>query len=449
MATLLEAGGDVNAVTGDGATPLIVAAEYGRAAVVERLLEEEGVDANAAAAPSRGSITALMLAAARGRSDIVAMLVDAGADINFAGSDGVTALLAACGGFELPVDDADADYADVVDFLLESGAELGLHMEGGVTPLMGAAAAGRTDVVGRLLAEEGVDVNASAAGCGGETALMVAARLGWDSIVEALITAGASVNFAAPNRETALFKALEPSNNAIGADNPAVVRRLLAAGADVGACLDLGISSLMRAACNGRLDGMEELVKSGADVNAVTAAGSTTLMLACGIGSLSVISWLLAHGADVNACAAGRDNITALALAAFKCWGSVVEALVQHGANVNCAQSHGVTPLMKAMLQENMADASDYPAVIRHLLAAGADPLAIDERGGTCLIWAAMFGRLHAVEALIQAGADVHAVDNAGRNALSYVTLAHPDVEATLMAAGAVDYDPEYDFLCS
>lgn len=166
---LLDNGANINAATADGSTPLMLASEYGRAELVEMLLAA-GADVNFTTAAGKG-FTALMLAAARGRDDIVQMLLDEGGDVDAIDYQGGTALLAACGRITMAdEEDEDPDYEAVIELLLDAGATLDCHTEDGSTPLIFACGQGRAAVVRRLL-EEGVDVNVSAAGRDGRTAV--------------------------------------------------------------------------------------------------------------------------------------------------------------------------------------------------------------------------------------------------------------------------------------
>ena len=79
------------------------------------------------------------------------------------------------------------------------------------------------------------------------------------------------------------------------------------------------------------------------------------------------------------------------------------------------------------------------PAMLRRLLAAGADLEARNGAGQTALLVAVAVGRLDTLEVLLEAGADVHAVADSGFNALAYAAVHHPDVAVAerLQAAGA------------
>ncbi len=108
---------------------------------------------------------------------------------------------------------------------------------------------------------------------------------------------------------------------AAGKEDDAVVRKLLAANADVNAAAatDHGRTALQAAAERGHLEVVERLLAGNADVNAAAAAdyrGRTALQAAAERGQLEVVKRLLAANADVNAAAADDDGRTALQTAA-------------------------------------------------------------------------------------------------------------------------------------
>src|SRR5882724_10882012 len=76
---LIGAGAKVSTANRDGATPLLLAAVNGNAAMIEKLLKA-GVDANGAL--TKYGDTALMMTARTGKTDAIQMLLDHGAQVN-------------------------------------------------------------------------------------------------------------------------------------------------------------------------------------------------------------------------------------------------------------------------------------------------------------------------------------------------------------------------------
>ncbi|MBP9899979.1 MAG: ankyrin repeat domain-containing protein [Verrucomicrobiota bacterium] len=82
VASMLDAGADINALDGHGQTALMNAAHKGHAEVV-RLLSKRGANLDHTA---KFGLSALMLAVIADHPEVVRVLVDAGADITLRGS---------------------------------------------------------------------------------------------------------------------------------------------------------------------------------------------------------------------------------------------------------------------------------------------------------------------------------------------------------------------------
>lgn len=139
----------------------------------------------------------------------------------------------------------------------------------------------------------GVDVNRR--GNLGETALEGAAWHGDERGVDALLRAGAVVE--APRGRALQFAAV--------GGHAAVVRRLLAAGADPDVRDDSGRSPLSLAAVGGHLPVVEVLLGAGAETELRSDTGMTALMTAATHGHPGIVAALVRHGANV---AARRDD---------------------------------------------------------------------------------------------------------------------------------------------
>ena len=144
----------------------------------------------------------------------------------------------------------------------------------------------------------------------GETALMLAVRLGHAEIARKLLLHGADPKLTNHHGQTALIMASEKGNMAI-------VRLLLESGAEVNAQDSrgrfpfAGWTALMFAARSGQAEAVKVLIANGADVNA--KAGETALMKAAYWGHKEIIALLIAAGADVHT--RNEDGETARILA--------------------------------------------------------------------------------------------------------------------------------------
>ncbi|KAI1735193.1 ankyrin repeat-containing domain protein [Xylaria scruposa] len=149
--------------------------------LIRRVLDA-GADVNEA---GTSGYTAIQAAAARGHLELLKELYNRGADINArAGySFGRTALQAACSGNEINT--------ELVAFLLDNGADVNAEagVKWGLTALQGAAIEGHIGLAS-LLQERGADVNAPPAIFGGRTALEGAAEHGRLDMVQLLLNFG-------------------------------------------------------------------------------------------------------------------------------------------------------------------------------------------------------------------------------------------------------------------
>ena len=266
-----------------------------------------------------------------------------------------------------------------VDRFLAASADPNATEADGTTPLMRAVHGGFPEIAARLIA---ADANVSAANRYGVTALYLAARAGDAASTRALLAAGASANTALPEGETALMTASK-------AGHAAVVRTLLTGGAEFLA------------------------------LNVLTNDDAPTQQPSTGYGSLASPP-LPNNRANVNA-REGWYGQTALMWAAAEGHAEVVRLLIEAGANVDVRSREIDTPESYAEWPQGSVVYPDVP------------------RGGlTALQFAAREGQLEAVQALIDGGANLNAVDAEGKTALLHATLNdHLDVAALLLEAGA------------
>ena len=129
-------------------------------------------------------------------------------------------------------------------------------------------------------------------------------------------------------------------------------------------------------------------------------------------GDQAVSALFLAAGMDANT-AVDQEGNTALMAAANNGHTSVVDSLVDAGANVNATNRQGISALMRAATQ-------DGAAVVSRLIASNADPNQRDVRGDTALSFAAARGRRGNLVLLLDAGAQPDAIDRAFVSAAQY-----------------------------
>jgi ankyrin repeat protein len=212
--------------------------------------------------------------------------------------------------------------------MIRSGADVNQAQGDGSTSLLWAVNRQDYDVAQALLAKK---ANPNAVNDFGAMPLTEAARLNDDRLVKMLLDAGAKVDSANPDDETALMLAIK----------------------------------------NGNLQMAETLVKAGASVNRIEKFhNQTPLIYAAGGGHSAIVKLLLSKDADVRPRALYTDwpsqvtseprtqyrsvgGLTALMYAIRGGCYSCVDQLVASGADVNFPTPEGITPLMLALDNEH------------------------------------------------------------------------------------------------
>lgn len=212
-----------------------------------------------------------------------------------------------------------------VEEQIASGADVNIKGTYGMSALQAAADGQHAEVVNALL-EAGADPDISG-GLLDETPLKMAATYGYEAIVKSLIAAGAEVDAPDNTEVTALGMAASRAHSG-------TVKILLAAGADSNATDHFGRTVLYLTMERGGPEIVTMLLAAGAQVNAATVDGSTPLMLATQGGNLEVMRLLLANGAEVNAFAIfriGGKKTTATDIAVKRKRQEAEELLKEHG----------------------------------------------------------------------------------------------------------------------
>ena len=249
--------------------------------------------------------------------------------------------------------------------------------------------------------------------------------------------------------------------------SPDTVAACLAAGADPGAPVDsyrgTPLHHAARAVTNTIL--INHLLAGGTDVNVRDRRGRTPLHEAARTNpNPGVIAALLAAGADVNARdlrgttplhEAVRLNPNPQANRSPE----VIQALLDAGADVDARDDRDNTPLRAAWQNPSPGYAWREPRInaeaVSLLLAAGADPLALNQRDeaaapGACQNWQlAVFARVAAqadYAACVEAGIDLNARDESGYTVLHHATvITDTAVIRLLLEAGADPSVRSYD----
>ena len=380
--------------------------------------------------------TKLSEAAARGDVTAVRALLEQRVDVNTKGVDGTTPLHQA----------VFADHTEIAQMLLRAGANATVGDRYGVTPLFLACLNGNATLVQQLL-DKGADANA--VDPAGETALMAASRTGVPAAVQVLLERGARVDARDPEfQQTALMLAVRENH-------AAAVDLLIRHGASVNAQTRKGAAPGFTPPCKGTGCGSE-----GVGINrgglpdrgrrGEARGGMTPLLYAARDGRLDSARMLVAARADLELPDA--NGIRPLLMAVLNNNLDVARLLIDKGAALNADDFWGRTPLWAAVEYRNLdmnnreqdspkdngVDRAPILEFIRVLLKAGANPNArtrevppsrrwlyslgdvswVDFTGQTPFLRAALSGDNAAMRLLLEHGADPNLATPAGTTPL-------------------------------
>jgi ankyrin repeat protein len=148
---------------------------------------------------------------------------------------------------------------------------------------------------------------------------------------------------------------------------------------------------------------VQSAIEAGANVNESNTWG-TPLDIAVSKGAGQIVQLLLDAGADIEgATAAGAGGEHPLHLAAARTSGAnIARLLASRGAHLDARDARGRTPLITAVLSNNLE-------VAEVLLSAGADLEGTDGKlGDSPLAWAACWGRSATAKFLLLKGAQIN-----------------------------------------
>lgn len=241
--------------------------------------------------------------------------------------------------------------------------------------------------------------------------------------VRALLSSGADVSARSPERRTALHVAAEEGHLE-------AVQLLLDFGAEVDARMKYGQTPLHRAAMSGygielcdsdperpgderALPGVrpvsagvfyEEvadlLLNRGARIDAMTDSGDSPLSLAAGMATPAMSRLLVRRGADLSDRSGRRALEAAVASGRRETAEILLDSGVEAGRSLHLAAANGAIEMVTLFL------------------GRGAPVDLRDEEGDTPLLCASRSGHRIVVQALLGRGADVEAMNSAGRRAM-------------------------------
>lgn len=257
-------------------------------------------------------------------------------------------------------------HTEIMKLLIEAGADVNAKTTNqGETALMRASSKGQIEAV-KLLIDSGADVDAKDKY--GDTAFRYAfeflpLRQGLLEIAKLLLDNGADVNSKnnTTGREDTSLHRLS-SISAPSSETLKAVKFLIDNGADVNAQDKYKMTPLMELSrglnsVDVRLQMIKLLLDSGADMELKNHTGTTAFMLAAREERSRIVEFLLEQGADINAKDEKGDTALMWAsrrplhFARGSAFPEMVKILIEHGADINMKNDAGLTPLVVASKQ--------------------------------------------------------------------------------------------------
>ncbi|GMH40166.1 hypothetical protein BSKO_08070 [Bryopsis sp. KO-2023] len=417
---LISEGELVNEKLWDGWTALHAGSLAG--ADIVALLLEAGADVNAQESLNR---TAVHIGAIQGDLDVVTALVEGGADINLRDNSGKTPLLVA----------AKEGHEDLVAYMMENGASV-TAVDKDRRTTMHLAVLGNNPSSNVLLALKSKKLRVNAKDRFGKTALHYAAEMGSMGIVAQLGSLKADMSVRDSLGRTALHLAAM-------AGNAEVVEKLLDLGADqsivdnkgkqpadlvgeggvptteegktiVELLLADSARRMIQAAWRGDRDEVVKYLSMGIDVNAAVENGTTVLHVATQRGDAELLKVLLDAGASLEL--SDNEGRTPLHVAAEYGKSDVLPMFAGLEYNLELKDWHGHHALHVAAGSKS-SDVETLEALVK----LGAQVNAKDDNGMTPLHTAVKNDRLDLTRVLVGMGADKAMTDNEGREPMDMV----------------------------
>jgi ankyrin repeat protein len=320
---------------------LLDAIERNDIAVTSSLIKSDVVNLN-------GKPWPLLRAVRRGRLEIIALLLDAGANINAVDYHQHTACYVAMWNYHF----------DALKLLVERGANLAVVDSNGDSLLAIVASLGNDERFINLLLDAGAPIDRLS---NGDLMTMVKCVAVFDRLV------ARGVNFTAMRDESGATLCHHVARNVTREDD---LRFLVnVCGNDAVHTVDNdGEPPLHWASLSDGNSAVRVLVELGAEIDRQDNDGWTALInVSCSDAQSSIVELLLALGADVNVVA--NDGRTACVVAAVDSYPAALCALVAAGGDLDQPNKKGETPRMIATRNNVALPTTDEIDAARHRIA--------------------------------------------------------------------------------
>ncbi|XP_065112816.1 CARD- and ANK-domain containing inflammasome adapter protein [Paramisgurnus dabryanus] len=284
---------------------------------------------------------------------------------------------------------------EVVAALVDHGADINCCNELGYTPMLLAAELGNTEVFKVLVAKKArLDDRLP----NQISALHLAIQSGSMQVAQMLLDKGIDPNITGPKDQTPLH--LSALHN-----QPALMVLLLRKGAEINSVTQDGLTALHLACHSGHSQAVSQLLEGKADIHVKDKQGRTAMHWAATQGDAGIIQLLLTAGCDANA--PDKEKKSPLHLASMEGHTKAVSVLLAGKAKVGAKDMDGCSPLHYAASKGKVKTAA--------VLLASAKSKNVNDKNvwrRTPLHLAAEHGQDLLVELLLEKGAKINTLDN-------------------------------------
>lgn len=324
---------------------------------------------------------------------------------------------------------------NVVALLLDAGVDIEGQVPGQRTALHFAAAKGNLETVNELI-KRGCKIDPINAS--GRTPLSEAAAAGHAEIVNALLQSGSDISKSTLSSEAKKRRLNEahlytsPRIDVLRSRCKAIAYRALHSSSKIGS-LTNGFYPIHYAAKHGRDEIIDMLLLNGANIEQATYWGHNALSIAAAEGHAETVRMLIRRGAKISKTL-GIDeeySYNILHIAAANWHPQVVEVLLEENVDIHekaipCGSSAlHLAVVGVAMLAQNLSpypvtypweggDVDQQANTVEVLLNGGANIDQRDERNNTALRLAAVYGHDKAFEVLLKSDTDINVPDEEG-----------------------------------
>ncbi|XP_063411291.1 serine/threonine-protein phosphatase 6 regulatory ankyrin repeat subunit C-like [Mytilus trossulus] len=348
----------------------------------------------------------LSVASMQGNVDIVRLLLEKHPTVDLRDNEGMTALFIACW----------KGHTTIVSMLLEKDSNVDLCNKYGNTPLIIASQEGQTDIV-RLLLER--NPNIDLCNCYGVNAQYVACYYGHTAIVIMLLEKHPNVDICNKYGRCCMHRRITTLE--ITTDTRSIERNFVAGRLNncniiepSNACLEKRYTTFMSVSLNSLyVDSCHKYGRSSLHIPTENIASKEN----------DIYSLLVNPNVDI----CNMNSVTALYIASYFGYSTIVSALLEKNSNVDLCSMNGCSPLYKACQCRHID-------VVKLLLEKNPNVDQQDIHGFSPLLLASQNGFVDIVRLLLEANPDVNLCNKGGCSALLLSSqCGHTDIVMLLL----------------